>query len=123
MNCFVLYLELVRVIRLRPLPKASVTHAISCFKRFQRSLASFRHVFFNTVFSEESGCKDTTIFQTTKYFFRFFCIFFPNHPIVNSFQNKLFFMRPILRFAKRLFPLVYSSIFVTNGPSRLLITM
>ena len=44
-----------------------LTHAISCFKIIQSSLA-----FINTCCFLKSECKDTTIFQTTKIFFHFF---------------------------------------------------
>ena len=42
-----------------------LTHAISIFSSCQISLA-----FFNRRFFGESGCKDTTIFKTTKIFFQ-----------------------------------------------------
>ena len=50
-----------------PPQRIATTHAISCFKIIQSSLA-----FINTWCLPKSECKDTTIFQTTKIFFHFF---------------------------------------------------
>ena len=56
------------------------THAISIFSLISMHFR-FRLVinkFFNNCFFVESGCKDTTIFQTTKIFFSFFLVFLCN---------------------------------------------
>ena len=41
-----------------------LTHAISCSK-----ISMYSSLFFNTRFLGESGCKDTTIFNSDKFFF------------------------------------------------------
>ena len=94
------------------------------FQKISTFSCFFSAGFLSTLFfPRKADAKIRPFFKLPNIFFRFSCIFFPNHPIVNSFQNKLFFMRLILRLAKRLFPLVFTWILTIIGTFRLLITM
>ena len=81
-NCFFTFDSSVS--HLPTLPAWCLTHAISCFKIIQCSLASL----VNIVCFLESECKDTTFFQTEKIFFLFFLHFGRNELIfkVNFFS-------------------------------------
>ena len=66
-NC--LFFQPLTRLRRAPRPAGSPTHAISCFQNFKVLLLSPEPPQGRPVFVE-SGCKDTTFFQTDKIFFR-----------------------------------------------------
>ena len=78
-----------------PRPRLCVrppTHAISCFIRF--NVLSLSPSFQPLLFPVESECKDTTVFQTTKFFFRARHKFSPTTLSSSNKKIRFFFVRP-----------------------------
>jgi len=75
-----------------------LTHAISCFIRF--NVLALPPTFQLPLFSGESECKNTTIFQSTKIFFRLKPNFWLISLYITSKKIELFFMKDKKQAAK-----------------------
>ena len=73
------------------LPRA-VRHTLSPDPKISMSSLPFPHPLAGSRFFVESGCKDTTIFQSDKHFFPFFRKIFPSVLCVSVLQTKIFFL-------------------------------
>ena len=82
-NCLFI-LPLTRLVSHLPPRDRHRTHAISCFKIIQCSLAFPVFKLINTVCFLKSECKDTTFFQTAKFFFKLFFLIRLNRFKINS---------------------------------------
>ena len=81
-NCLFRFTFLTRLVSLAS-PRRRPTHAISIFSSVSNH-SCFSTIFSTFLFSVESECKDTTIFQTDKIFFRKNSSNSQNHLIYNT---------------------------------------
>ena len=91
-NCLLLPFDSSSCLRTRPRPDASDTRYLIFPIRFNVLSLSLSRNALAVRFPVESGCKDTTFFQTAKFFFRFFFVIFHTPLCHSRLYSKLFFI-------------------------------